>query len=117
VDAKPCLAITLINPLAPNEAASYLWCRRSEHVDGCHRCYSGIYWHVDADDELELEPTREMILWRTGTVDDIKRVNGRLMGVGYRHGQATQSPELPNQADLQRGRYDATADRYAGRTC
>lgn len=73
--AKPCMAITLVNPARPNEAGSYLWCKLSEH-NGPHLSYCGTMW-MTAD---LVEPTPEMILWRTGNEDEVKAVTGRMLG-------------------------------------
>lgn len=77
--AKPCLAIVLVDPTAPNHAASYHWCKLEEHVaDGPHVCYCGIWWLTTKDDLVP--PTPEMILWRTGSNPEFKSVGNRLMG-------------------------------------
>ena len=77
--AKPCLAITLIYPAAPEFAGSYHWCQLDEHPHGeLHVCYCGIQWLTD--DEDLVEPTAEMILWRTGTETQVHSVRGKLVG-------------------------------------
>jgi hypothetical protein len=73
---KPCLAITLIAPQAPQYASSYLWCREDEHETLMHVCYSGVWWLTN---DL-IEPTPEMVIWRTGDESDLKRVRGRMLG-------------------------------------
>jgi hypothetical protein len=73
-----CLAIYLVNPKEPQEAGSYLWCIRGAHPGRFHLCYSGLRWH--ADDVDLVQPTPEMILWRTGAETDVKRVSGHMLG-------------------------------------
>lgn len=74
---KSCLAIVLINEQNPNYAASYHWCKLSEHEVGSpHVCYCGIWW---LSDDL-VEPTENMIAWRTGSKSTIKEVSGRMLG-------------------------------------
>lgn len=77
MSSTPCLAITLINPRDMEYAASYHWCKLEMHTTGTlHSCYCGIDWITD---DL-VEPTAEMILWRTGTETEIKAVSGKLVG-------------------------------------
>jgi hypothetical protein len=73
--SKPCMAVTLVNPQKSGEAGSYLWCRLDRH-SGSHLCYSGVAW---LSDEL-VEPTANMILWRTGVETSVQAVSGRMMG-------------------------------------
>lgn len=74
---KPCLAITLIVPREPEYASSYHWCARDEHpMDELHSCYCGIDWQTD---DL-VEPTVEMIQWRSGSEDAVRGVSGRMLG-------------------------------------
>lgn len=76
----PCLAITLINPLAMEHAASYHWCKLDVHPEGTlHSCYCGLLWLNGSPDDL-VEPTAEMILWRTGNESQIRGVSARLVG-------------------------------------
>lgn len=75
--SKPCLAITLVNPREPQLAGSYHWCTYSEHEWGSlHACYCGILWITD---DL-LDPTPQMIQWRSGNEHDVKAVSGRMLG-------------------------------------
>jgi hypothetical protein len=74
--AKPCMAITLIYPQAPEYAASYHWCKLNSHDSGMHECYCGIWWLTD---DL-VEPTPEMVKWRTGTESEMRGVSTRLLG-------------------------------------
>lgn len=74
---NPCMAITLVNPRAPQEAGSYLWCVDEDHNgSGLHMSHCGMWW--DTSDLVE--PTENMILWRTGNRFTVKRVSGRMMG-------------------------------------
>lgn len=73
---RPCLAITLVNPREPQSSGSYLWCKRDDHEDELHECYSGIHWRTD---DLVL-PTPNMYTWRTGGVVGIQGVRGRMLG-------------------------------------
>lgn len=85
---KPCLAITLINDAEPQHAASYHWCKLNDvHSDhhkymnehkGMHECYCGVWW-LTTGDQL-VEPTAEMILWRSGGETDVKAVSERMLG-------------------------------------
>jgi hypothetical protein len=77
--ANACLAITLINPQAPHLCSSYLWCVKEEHgFEEDHKCYTGVRWTVLPGDLVE--PTPNMILWRTGKKEDVSRVSGQLLG-------------------------------------
>ena len=74
---KPCLAIWLIPGADPRYASSYHWCQMKEH-SGIHLCYCGLAWQADPDDLVE--PTAEMVKWRTGSEVDLKQVSGRMLG-------------------------------------
>lgn len=77
--AKPCLAIVLVNPQALGDCSSYLWCQKDEHDDDQeHQCFSGLRWSADKDDLVP--PTANMVMWRVGTKEDVRRVSGRLVG-------------------------------------
>lgn len=84
---KACLAATLIVPDAPQYSASYHWCKNNEHpmphpgpipVHPLHECYCGVWWTCGEEDMVELTPN--MLLWRTGTEEQIHAVRGHLMG-------------------------------------
>ena len=71
-----CLAITLVNPQALNEAGSYLWCKDDDEHPGPHRSHCGLLW--DTSDLVE--PTENMVTWRTGNRIAVRKVRGRMLG-------------------------------------
>jgi hypothetical protein len=76
--SQACMAMVLVNPLRPQEAGSYLWCRSDSDHERVHLCYSGVYWSAPTDQLVE--PTPEMRVWRTGDAESVRSVNGRLLG-------------------------------------
>lgn len=101
-----CLAITLVNPREPQLASSYLWCKLDKHETGMHVSYCGMWW-LTTD---MVEPTENMIAWRTGSKEDVERVSGCMLGTdGSRQGRDDGSIHpLPDPPDLQ-GRRDEKA--------
>lgn len=72
---RPCLAITLVNPREPKLASSYLWCTLGEHESGMHVSYCGMWWMTGDI----VEPTDAMVIWRTGTAEQVREISGRMV--------------------------------------